>query len=33
MCKAADRSMVMGDIRLLAKRGGRSGQWVAPDPG
>ena len=33
MCKAADRSMVMGDIRLLAKRGGRSGQWVAPDLG
>jgi cyclic pyranopterin monophosphate synthase len=30
MCKAADRGMVMGDIRLLEKRGGRSGHWVAP---
>jgi cyclic pyranopterin phosphate synthase len=30
MCKAADRGMVMGDIRLLEKSGGRSGHWVAP---
>src|SRR5512134_2011906 len=30
MCKAADRGMVMGDIRLLEKSGGKSGQWVAP---
>ena len=30
MCKAADRGMVMGDIRLLEKRGGKSGDWVAP---
>jgi cyclic pyranopterin phosphate synthase len=29
MCKAADRGMIMGDIRVLAKRGGRSGDWVA----
>ena len=29
MCKAADRGMVMTDIRLLEKRGGKSGQWVA----
>jgi cyclic pyranopterin phosphate synthase len=29
MCKAADRGMVMGDIRLLRKSGGRSGDWVA----
>lgn len=29
MCKAADRGMVMGDIRLLEKRGGKSGDWVA----
>ncbi len=28
MCKAADRGMVMGDIRLLEKRGGKSGDWV-----
>jgi cyclic pyranopterin phosphate synthase len=30
MCKAADRGMVMGDIRLLEKSGGKSGRWVAP---
>jgi len=30
MCKAADRGMVMGGIRLLEKRGGKSGEWVAP---
>jgi len=29
MCKAVDRGMVMGDIRLLEKSGGRSGHWVA----
>jgi cyclic pyranopterin phosphate synthase len=29
MCKAADRGMVMGDIRLLEKQGGKSGHWVA----
>jgi len=29
MCKAADRGMVMGDIRVLEKRGGKSGEWVA----
>jgi cyclic pyranopterin phosphate synthase len=29
MCKAADRGMVMGDIRLLHKSGGKSGDWVA----
>ncbi len=28
MCKAVDRSMVMTDIRLLAKSGGRSGNWL-----
>ena len=33
MCKAADRSMVMDDIRLLEKSGGRSGRWIAPTPG
>ena len=30
MCKAADRGMVMTDIRLLEKQGGKSGHWVAP---
>lgn len=28
MCKAVDRAMVMTDIRLLAKSGGRSGKWT-----
>ena len=27
MCKAADRGMVMGEIRVLDKRGGKSGDW------
>ena len=29
MCKAADRGMVMEGIRVLEKRGGKSGEWVA----
>ena len=29
MCKAADRGMVIGDVRVLEKRGGKSGHWVA----
>jgi cyclic pyranopterin phosphate synthase len=29
MCKAADRGMEMSGIRLLEKRGGKSGEWVA----
>ena len=29
MCKAADRGMVMGGIRVLEKRGGKSGHWTA----
>ncbi len=29
MCKAADRGMVMSDIRLLEKIGGKSGHWQA----
>jgi len=28
MCKAVDRGMVIGDIALLEKRGGKSGHWV-----
>jgi len=27
MCKAADRGMVMGGIRVLHKSGGKSGDW------
>ena len=30
MCKAADRGMVIGEIRVLEKHGGKSGDWVAP---
>ena len=29
MCKAADRGMVLEEIRLLEKQGGRSGHWQA----
>ena len=29
MCKAADKGMVMGEIKLLEKYGGKSGDWVA----
>ncbi len=27
MCKAVDKGMVMGNIRLLHKSGGKSGEW------
>jgi cyclic pyranopterin phosphate synthase len=30
MAKALDREMVIGGVRLLAKSGGRSGDWRAP---
>lgn len=33
MCKARDREMVMGGIRLLRKEGGRTGTWEAPARG
>jgi cyclic pyranopterin phosphate synthase len=28
MCKAVDRSMIITDIRLMAKRGGKSGDFT-----
>ena len=31
MCKAVDRGMVIGDVRLIEKSGGKSGHWQAPD--
>ena len=31
MCKAVDRGMVIGDIRLIEKSGGKSGHWRADD--
>jgi cyclic pyranopterin phosphate synthase len=29
MCKAVDRGMVITDVKLLEKHGGKSGKWVA----
>jgi cyclic pyranopterin phosphate synthase len=29
MCKAVDRGMVIEGVRLLEKRGGKSGSWIA----
>jgi cyclic pyranopterin monophosphate synthase len=29
MCKAVDRGMIMTEIKLLEKHGGKSGDWVA----
>jgi cyclic pyranopterin monophosphate synthase len=29
MCKAADRAMVITDVRVLEKQGGKSGSWHA----
>ena len=31
LCKAADRGMVMGEIRVLEKSGGKSGDWLSPE--
>jgi cyclic pyranopterin phosphate synthase len=31
MVKGIDRGLTIGPIRLLEKRGGRSGAWTAPD--
>ncbi len=34
MCKAADRGMVIDGVRVVEKRGGKSGEWRAlPDEG
>lgn len=30
MVKAADRGMVMEQVRVLEKHGGKSGDWVSP---
>jgi cyclic pyranopterin phosphate synthase len=29
MCKAVDRAMSIEAVRLLEKRGGQSGHWIA----
>ena len=31
MCKAVDRGMVIDGVRVLEKRGGKSGEWVAAE--
>lgn len=31
MCKAIDRGMTLGGVRLVRKRGGKSGDWARPD--
>ena len=33
MCKSVDRGMVLRDLHLLEKKGGRSGHFVHPDKG
>jgi cyclic pyranopterin phosphate synthase len=30
MAKAVDKAMVIGEVRLIEKRGGKSGDWKAP---
>jgi cyclic pyranopterin phosphate synthase len=30
MCKAVDRGMIISDVRLLQKSGGKSGHWQRP---
>ena len=32
MCKAVDRGMTINAVRLLEKKGGKSGHFVAPEP-
>jgi cyclic pyranopterin phosphate synthase len=31
MCKAIDKAMVISDVCLLEKQGGKSGEWTRPD--
>ena len=31
MCKAVERGMVIGDVKLLEKSGGKSGEWKATE--
>jgi cyclic pyranopterin phosphate synthase len=30
MCKAIDRGMTLGEVRLVSKSGGKSGEWTRP---
>jgi cyclic pyranopterin phosphate synthase len=31
MCKAVDKAMTIGEIKLLQKTGGKSGDWQAEE--
>jgi len=31
MCKAVDKGMVIADVKLLEKKGGKSGHWLAEE--
>ncbi len=31
MCKAVDKGMVIAEVKLLEKKGGKSGHWLAED--
>ncbi|KAJ5256674.1 hypothetical protein N7478_012778 [Penicillium angulare] len=33
MLKAVDKGMIIGDVRLIEKQGGKSGHWVRESPG
>jgi cyclic pyranopterin phosphate synthase len=33
MCKAIDRGMTLGEVQLVSKSGGKSGDWVRPSGG
>lgn len=33
MCKALEKGIVIETVRLLSKTGGKSGDWIAADPG
>jgi cyclic pyranopterin phosphate synthase len=33
MCKAVDRGMIIGDVKLLTKEGGKSGTWTREETG
>jgi cyclic pyranopterin monophosphate synthase len=33
MCKAVDRGMIVEEVRLLEKSGGKSGHWLSNSPG
>jgi cyclic pyranopterin phosphate synthase len=32
MTKAVDKGIVIENVRLLSKSGGKSGEWVSPQP-